>query len=53
MEIFADYIYAVPSEGIAMVPGTSPSYYMPVRENGQWEYKDISSRHLDRDKVEE
>jgi aldehyde:ferredoxin oxidoreductase len=26
---------------------------MPVKENGQWEYKDISSRHLDRDKVEE
>jgi len=53
MEKFAEYIYSIPSEGIAMVPGKPPSYYMPVRENGQWKYQNVIPRHLDRDKVEE
>lgn len=53
METFADYMYTIPSEGIVMVPGRSPSYFMPVKENGQWEYKNVVPRNLDRDKVEE
>jgi aldehyde:ferredoxin oxidoreductase len=53
MEKFADYIYDIPSEGIVMVPGRSPSYFMPVKENGQWKYKNVVPRNLDRGKVEE
>jgi aldehyde:ferredoxin oxidoreductase len=53
METFAEYMYSVPSQGIVMVPGRSPSYYMPVRENGDWKYKNVVPRHLDRDRVEE
>jgi aldehyde:ferredoxin oxidoreductase len=26
---------------------------MPVKENGQWEYKNVVPRYLDHDKVEE
>ena len=36
-----------------MVAGRSPSYFMPVHENGQWAYKNVVPRKLDRDKVEE
>jgi aldehyde:ferredoxin oxidoreductase len=53
MEKFADYIYDIPSEGIVMVAGRSPSYFMPVRENGQWDYKNVVPRNLNRDRVEE
>ena len=36
-----------------MVAGRSPSYFMPVRENGQWDYKNVVPRNLNRDRVEE
>ncbi|OKY77282.1 MAG: Aldehyde:ferredoxin oxidoreductase [Candidatus Methanohalarchaeum thermophilum] len=43
-EDFPDYVYDVPAEG---------PYYMPVKEDGEWKYKDVCPRNLDREKVKE
>ncbi|NIN69540.1 MAG: aldehyde:ferredoxin oxidoreductase [Anaerolineae bacterium] len=50
-EVFADYTYDVPSG-----PGFSTyeiPYVLPVYENGQWDYKNVWGRSLDRDGVEQ
>ncbi len=50
-EVFADYIYEVGAQ-----PGYTTyeiPYVMPVYENGQWQYKALSGRTLDRQKVED
>ncbi len=44
MESFPDYVYSVPG---------GEKYCMPVMENGEWIYKNMNTRYLDRDKVEE
>jgi aldehyde:ferredoxin oxidoreductase len=49
-EVFPDYTYDVPSG-----PGYSTyeaPYVMPVYENGQWDYKNVWGRSLDREGVE-
>ncbi|MHB8923929.1 MAG: aldehyde ferredoxin oxidoreductase N-terminal domain-containing protein [Coriobacteriia bacterium] len=50
-EVFTDYNYdvgAVPGYTTYEVP-----YVMPVHENGEWSYKSVAGRKLDRDKVED
>ena len=50
-EVFADYTYEQPSG-----PGYSLHeipYIMPVYENGEWQYKDVGGRMLDRDSFEQ
>jgi aldehyde:ferredoxin oxidoreductase len=50
-EVFTDYNYevgAVPGYTTYEVP-----YVMPVHENGEWSYKSVAGRMLDRDRVEE
>ena len=41
---FADYIYEKPFLG----QGPMTRYYMPCRENGQWAYRSLNDRALDR-----
>lgn len=53
MEKFPEYVYSVDSVGISRVMGKPPSYYMPTKENGRWDYRNVVPRHLDRDKVED
>ncbi|MDA3935237.1 MAG: aldehyde:ferredoxin oxidoreductase, partial [Actinomycetota bacterium] len=51
MEVFTDYNYEV-----GAVPGYTNyemPYVMPVHENGEWSYKSVAGRKLDRDKVED
>lgn len=48
---FAEYIYEVPFEKGQPVPETS--YYLPGRQNGEWDYVCVNDRHLDRAKFEE
>ncbi len=51
MEVFTDYNYeqgAVPGYTTYEVP-----YTMPVFENGEWSYKSVAGRILDRQKVED
>ena len=51
MEVFPPYTYdtpAVPMEGAGGLPVILPAY-----ENGQWTYKNVTGRMLDRAKVEE
>ena len=51
MEVFTDYNYDV-----GAVPGFSTyevPYVMPVHENGEWKYKSVAGRKLDRQKVED
>lgn len=50
-EVFTDYNYEV-----GAVPGFTTyevPYVMPVFENGEWKYKSVAGRTLDRQKVEE
>lgn len=44
-EVFANYIYEVPQGG--GVP-----YFMPAYIDGKWQFKDMTGRKLDREKVE-
>jgi aldehyde:ferredoxin oxidoreductase len=44
MEVFAGYVYTVPSRG---------NYYLPAYENGKWSYSANTNRVLDRAKFEE
>lgn len=53
MEVFPDYVFSVDTEGTSYVPGEPPSYYMPTKENGKWDYRNVVPRHLDRKKFEE
>lgn len=51
MEVFADYNYETPAQ-----PGFTNyelPYVMPVYEGGQWTYKNVAGRKLDRQRVEE
>ena len=62
MEKFPEYIYTVDCKGrpyssgcegrTSEVPGQLPPYYMPTKENGKWDYRSVSPRHLDRTKFE-
>jgi aldehyde:ferredoxin oxidoreductase len=52
-EIFPDFIYDTDARGTSYVPGKDPAYYCPVQENGEWTYKNVVPRHLDREKVED
>lgn len=50
-EVFADYTYEIGAE-----PGHSAyeiPYVMPVHENGEWSYKSLGGRKLDRDSFEQ
>jgi aldehyde:ferredoxin oxidoreductase len=51
-EVFPEYMYNVPSQGVSYIPGQDPCCYMPVFEKGRWEYRNVVPRHLDREKVE-
>ncbi|MDD3265296.1 MAG: aldehyde ferredoxin oxidoreductase C-terminal domain-containing protein [Dehalococcoidales bacterium] len=53
MEKFPEYVYIVDSLGTSYVPGEPPSYYMPTKENGAWDYRDVTPRHLDETRFEE
>jgi len=46
---FAEFIYQQPFVG--EMPASE--YYQPWFENGQWSYKKVNGRSLDRDKFEE
>ena len=50
MEKFPEYIYSVASQGISLVHGQPLAYYMPVKENERWEYKNVAPRCLDKNK---
>ena len=52
MEKFPEYVYSVDTEGISRL-GKPPSYYMPTKENGKWDYRNVVPRHLDKNKVED
>jgi aldehyde:ferredoxin oxidoreductase len=45
---FADHIYEIPYRGLDY-----PSYHLPGRRNGEWDYICVNDRHLDRAKFEE
>jgi len=45
---FADHIYEIPYSGLDY-----PSYHLPGRRDGEWDYIRVNDRHLDRDKFEE
>jgi aldehyde:ferredoxin oxidoreductase len=46
---FPDYIYSIPYKGGGF---NYPSYYLPGRKNGKWEWICVNNRHLDRTKFE-
>ena len=55
LEVYAGYMYNV---GSTTVPGAASigyeaPYVMPVFENGEWKYKNLGGRKLDRQKVED
>ena len=57
MEVFSDYMYDVgsvgtPNRGYAAIAFEMP-YTMPVFEDGEWKYKNLAGRKLDRAKFEE
>jgi aldehyde:ferredoxin oxidoreductase len=47
---FPDYIYSIPYKGGGF---NYPSYYLPGRKNGKWDWICVNNRHLDRTKFEE
>ena len=53
MEKFPEYMYIVDAVGTSHVPGKPPAYYMPTKENGKWDYRNVVPRHLDKNKVED
>ena len=54
MEEFPEYMYSVPSIGdTSATVGNRQPYYMPTKINGEWDYRDVAGRYLDREKVEE
>lgn len=50
---FSDYIYEVHHNPAQDIIFTIPSYNLPGRQNGKWDYIDVSNRHLDKAKFEE
>ncbi|MEM2103590.1 MAG: aldehyde ferredoxin oxidoreductase C-terminal domain-containing protein, partial [Candidatus Bathyarchaeia archaeon] len=55
---FMDYIYETPYPDKRPYTWDSvfpklDGYVMPVRENGEWKFKDVSGRKIDRQKFEE
>ncbi len=54
-EEFAGYTYDVASWGPEISPHANYEvpYYMPVKENGEWKYKNVASRSLDKEKFNE
>lgn len=53
MEKFPKYIYTVDAKSASYIPGRPPIYYMPTKENGKWDYRNVIPRHLDENKVED
>jgi aldehyde:ferredoxin oxidoreductase len=51
-EVFPEYVYNVDAVGTTYVPGEPPSYYMPTKVDGVWDYRNVVPRHLERDGVE-
>jgi len=49
-EVFTNYTYDVPSNG-GQTSFELP-YILPVHEDGEWKFKSVAGRTLDRDKVE-
>jgi aldehyde:ferredoxin oxidoreductase len=45
---FAEHIYQVPYSGLDY-----PSYHLPGRRDGEWDYIRVNDRHLDKGKFEE
>lgn len=52
-EVFPEYVYKVDAKGTSYAPGRDPSYWMPTKQNGVWDYRNVVPRHLDRSKVED
>lgn len=55
LEVYAGYMYNVGSTtipGVASIGYEAP-YVMPVHENGEWKYKNLGGRKLDRQRVED
>ena len=46
---FAEFIYREPFVG----RGPAVNYYLPCFENGEWTYRKVNGRHLDKEKFEE
>ena len=46
---FSEFIYREPFIG----DGPPANYYLPWFENGQWTYRKVNGRYLDREKFEE
>ena len=52
MEKFPPFIYNVDAKAAFYIPGRPPVYYMPTKEDGRWEYRNVIPRHLDESMVE-
>ena len=50
---FAEYIYEAPFEKWRTDEGEEQGYYLPARQNGEWDYICVNDRHLDRAQFEE
>ncbi|MDY6935690.1 MAG: aldehyde ferredoxin oxidoreductase N-terminal domain-containing protein [Spirochaetota bacterium] len=52
---FADYIYNIPFAGKESIAGAGSftMYYMPGKEDGEWDYISVEGRSLDKSKFEE
>lgn len=50
-EVFPPYVYDVPAMPVEAAAGLP--MIMPVHENGEWKYKNLTGRKLDRNKVEQ
>jgi aldehyde:ferredoxin oxidoreductase len=53
MEKFSEFVYTVDASGHSLIVGKPSSYFMPTKENGKWDYRNIIPRHLDSNRVEE
>ena len=53
MEKFSEFVYTVDALGHSLIAGKPSSYYMPTKENGKWDYRNVVPRHLDSNKVED
>lgn len=51
-EVFPEFVYECDATGVSHVPGRPPAYYSPVFEHGEWSYRNVVPRRLDRDGVE-
>lgn len=51
-EVFPEFVHETDATGVSYVPGKTPAYYCPVLEGGEWSYKNVVPRRLDRTGVE-